>query len=440
MAERMKNEILYLFGELYGYAPFDYQAKILLDNSKRIAVCSGRQIGKTTLAAIKAIYYAISGPNRQILIVSKTERQAGIMFRKIRHCCQHPLIKKDIVKETERMMIFSNGSEIHSLPGSNPDSLRGYSPFRVFIDEAASVKEESFVVLQPSVIATKGGIEMYSTPKGKVGRFYRAFEGEKGWSLYKIPSRECPLITEEDLEADRAQLTEVEFKQEYEAEFVDFLDTFISLNLYDSCVEDIPEITKARDAINYKYFLGVDIARYGTDETVYIVSEVDKNDNAKIVFIRSTSKKPITDVIGRVKELHNAFNFSGIYIDETGLGAGAADSLIQAGLPIKNLNIKQDTSKVFRERGVQFTLINKEALYKNLKLLMEQGRIKIPYHDKLRLQTTQLIAEYTEAGHLKLSHPERGHDDFPDALALSVAALIKKNRGIPLPMGSGRFR
>ena len=65
-------------------------------------------------------------------------------------------------------------------------------------------------------------------------------------------------------------------------------------------------------------------------------------------------------------------------------------------------------------------------MYKNLKLLMEQKKLFIPKHDKLIMQLTDLQYQFTEAGHLKIHHPENGHDDYPDSLALSVINTITR--------------
>jgi phage FluMu gp28-like protein len=44
-----------LFAQLLlNFKPFDYQAKLLNDNSERVIACMGRQTGKTTTIATKA--------------------------------------------------------------------------------------------------------------------------------------------------------------------------------------------------------------------------------------------------------------------------------------------------------------------------------------------------------------------------------------------------
>ena len=338
------------------------------------------------------------------------------MFRKIRSLLKHPFVYKRIVSESQTMITFDNGSEIHSLPGNNPDTVRGFSPTKAIVDEAAFVKDDLFTALEPSLAATNGDLELYSSPFGKRGRFYQSFS-EDSFETYHVKSNESPLITEEFLQGMRQSKTNLEFLQEFEGEFLDEQDTYFSRELILDCIGEIEERHGPRD--HAEYYLGVDCARYGLDETVYTIAELNHLGQVEIIFIKSTQKMPITDIIGRVQAFNQKWDFKAVYIDESGLGAGAVDSLKQRGIRVMSLDNQAG--------GVQFTLPNKEYLYKNLKLLMEQRKIKFPKMDKLINQLSDLQYEFTEAGHTKIHHPDNGHDDFPDSLALSVAGIGKKN-------------
>jgi len=131
----------------------------------------------------------------------------------------------------------------------------------------------------------------------------------------------------------------------------------------------------------------------------------------------STSKKPMTDVMGRVQVLHDNFDFRNIYIDNNGIGAGSGDFLNEAGLPIE-LN--------------QFSQKSKHEIYTNLKLLMERSRDKkgiifrIPDHNKLSWQLAEMQYKYSSNGLMKIHHPDKpnAHDDYCDSLALAASFKI----------------
>jgi hypothetical protein len=422
------------FARLFlNFEPFEYQKKFLRDNSKRISFRSGRQVGKSTLTAIKALYRAILKSDEQIIILSKSKRQSSLLFSKISEMVNTSnLIKQKVIRQTFTMLFFDNGSEIYSLPaGFTGDTIRGFSPTLIIIDEAAFVPDEVYIAIEPSLSATDGDLWLLSTPYGKRGRFYDTFLS-KGFSNYHIFSYENPLIPKDFLESQLNSMTELDYKQEYEGEFVDEADVYFSKTLVMSGIDEIPELNKL--TVGKIYYLSVDCARFGNDETVYMIGETEAgvNNSMRIVKIISTSKKPVTDIIGRVKELHSVFKFRAIFMDETGLGGGATDVLKASNLPLQDLN--GDFA------GITFTLKNKEEMYKNLKLLLEQSRIKYPDNDKLILQMSELQYEYSVSGGLKIHHPSSGniHDDFPDALAL-VACGIRPAKP-PLMFFSGGLK
>jgi hypothetical protein len=62
---------------------YPYQEEFLRDPFPLTAACCGRQVGKTTLAAIKALQYALAKKSVRILTVSAELRQSMILFDRI---------------------------------------------------------------------------------------------------------------------------------------------------------------------------------------------------------------------------------------------------------------------------------------------------------------------------------------------------------------------
>ena len=68
-------------------------------------------------------------------------------------------------------------------------------------------------------------------------------------------------------------------------------------------------------------------------------------------------------------------------------------------------------------------------MYLHLKLSFEKKKMQVPGdHPKLRSQTTGLISSYTSTNILRLEHPERGHNDYPDSLALACLCTFKSDK------------
>jgi len=109
-----------------------------------------------------------------------------------------------------------------------------------------------------------------------------------------------------------------------------------------------------------------------------------------------------------------------IYIDETGLGGGLVDLSREQGSPV---------------RGVIFTLQEKAEMYKNLRLLFENHKIKLKQINKMVYQLSYLRREYTETGIMKIKSDE--HDDYPDSLVLACKSVYAGDGWFVLDVGKG---
>ena len=102
---------------ILNFDPYPYQEEFLKDRSLLIAACCGRQVGKTTLAAIKALHYALAKDSTRVLIVSAGLRQSMILFERILDFIDAALPVKVLTTEKTRTKLkFANGSEIVALP------------------------------------------------------------------------------------------------------------------------------------------------------------------------------------------------------------------------------------------------------------------------------------------------------------------------------------
>jgi hypothetical protein len=140
-------------------------------------VLAHRQRGKSQIAASLAFEDALTYPGCLDLVVSRSLRQSGELFRKIKefYNLTTPL---PLVKDTEHELELSNGSRIVSLPG-NPDTLVGYSSVhRLILDEAARIPDATYYALRPMLARSGGTILAISTPFGQRGWFYEAWTGE----------------------------------------------------------------------------------------------------------------------------------------------------------------------------------------------------------------------------------------------------------------------
>ena len=155
-----------------------------------------------------------------------------------------------------------------------------------------------------------------------------------------------------------------------------------------------------------RYYMGVDVARSGIDETVFTIVGVDEEETVFVQHVEAESQSNVVDVCGRIGGLVASYRIETVYVDETGLGGGLVDLGREQGLPI---------------RGIVFSLQEKAVMYKNLRLLFENKRIKLQDINKLIYQLSYLRREYTETGIMKIRSEE--HDDYPDSLVLACRAV-----------------
>ena len=296
------------------FKPFVYEATFLKDMHKRQCLIWGRQTGKTTSVAAKAIYHAML-PNQTILILAPTQRQSSILFNKIRKfITSSVMLLYSVERMTQTMVHFKNKSTIYALPASDGSGIRGFSANLIIIDEAAFLREEAISAITPMMAATNGTLILMGTPFGKYGILYKAYTDSTGYSVSHIQTSANPLVSKEFLDREKERLTETQFRQEYLAEFIEELDTWFSTRIIMASVEDVPQLNMPDLSQPYKHYLGVDVARFGSDETVFIISR-EYNGIIEIINMQNFIKKPTTHTEGLIKELNKLWNIAGIYVE-----------------------------------------------------------------------------------------------------------------------------
>ncbi len=425
------------FSEIFlGHDVFDYNKKYVDCQDRFIVYRSGRQVGKTMSTAVKAIHFAFFAPlmlktvkhECTIVIAAPTQNQAGIMYDRIRSLIMNnEFLKGYVVRntQTELWVNFLDNTGMSKIitraTGEHGTTLRGYSPHCIIADECSFIKTNILKAFLPSGMATQARVWLTSTPFSKSGYFYEACQNSKRtnpdglWTEFHVKSTDNPLIQEDPTFIEEIKrLTREEYVQEVEGEFLDIGNALIPNSLL-------------RDAVNDKkpngqptYYMGVDVARSGRDETVYTIVCVDKDDHVFVEEVIAESQSNVVDVCGRINNFVRDYRIETVYIDETGLGGGLIDLAREQGIPA---------------RGVVFSLQEKASMYKNLRLLFENHRISLKKVDKLVYQLSYLTREYTEAGVMKIKSEE--HDDYPDSLVLACRAVSSGAEWHVLPVGEG---
>lgn len=389
--------------------------KDVLETKGHIVVCTGRQVGKTTIMARKAALRLINEKRQKIIIVSLTEDQAKLIivmmldYLEKHHKTQ---IAKGRNKPTQNKITLKNGSTVLARPvGNTGDAVRGFTGDVLIIDEASRMPDLVWAASRPTLLTTAGEIWMCSTPHGKQGYFWEAFQNKnKRFSVFHISSEEVirnrPISeswSEKQsreattfLDGEKKEMSELEYGQEYLGMFLDDLRQYFPDELIESCcTEDRSVITKLSHS---SFFLGVDIARLGDDETTYeIIKKVNKNNLIHIESIIKT-KQLTTKTEQDIINLDKMYNFQKIYLDAGAgsLGVGIFDHLLNNDQTKRKVEAINNRARSLNKDDTQKSRLLKEDLYDNLRALMERGQIKLLNDEKVKASLKSIQYEFVK--------------------------------------------
>jgi|TARA_Y100000034_G_C6898157_1_gene414577 phage terminase large subunit-like protein len=379
--------------------------------------------------AILSIIEALKNSGGHIVIVGPTDRQAGELFQKITNFIKSSPIQSEVQSFTQRQMLMKNGCRVSAYPcGDTGDNIRGLTANVLIVEEAAFVKDDIInQVVTPMVAATKGKIIKISTPFG-MNHFYRSFI-DSNYVGHRYTWEDAVAVghfSQEFIDEQKSQCSSLQFRTEYEAEFIPDEDAYFPYKLVEDCISDYDLLDETGSVVNAdkQYYLGADFARMGEDSSAFVV--VEKGEPHRVVFVKELKKNTMDQAIDYIKFLHQKFKFKKICCDQTGLGAGVVDILARDfnRKPVyKNTGYGQSNTPTDIVVGLNFTIKTKQDIFSNLKVLMEQKKIVYPNITKLIYELKDFRYEVAASGQLKLHHSDGGHDDYVDALACAVHGL-----------------
>lgn len=343
---------------------------------------SGRQVGKSTVISVKAAEFALKNPKKEVLIIASVERQAFHIFLMVINYIKENYPNQIIKRPTMTFLELKNGAKIRCLPaGDTGYSIRGYTIHMLIADEAAFIKEAVWVAVTPMMATTKGPIILLSTPHGKEGYFYEAFEDET-FTKFHVSSEDCPRMSKEFLEFEKKKMSKIEYAQEYLGEFLDELRQVFPDELIKKCA-----ILQRRERISPRrdYFLGVDVAGMGEDESTFEI--LDGTDKKAVEQVENifTTKTRTTDTTDRITGLEIQYSFNQIGIDDGGIGSGVFDQLLTNELTRRKIIALNNSARWLDRDKKKSKKLLKEDMYNNLLGMMERGEIKLLDDDEIAL-------------------------------------------------------
>lgn len=469
---RLKNDGVFFSEKILDIRLHWYQQEVMNLHHKYIAMCWGRQLGKTTLLSIKATHYAATHKKKLIMILSQDRERAREFYNLIiNHFLSTPLLAGMIVGEPRQSETkLTNGTRIiNKAAGRDGRSLRGYAVDLLIIDEADFIPDPVFVAAEQCTASVRGSIWLISTPSKKGTTFHKyyseglsareKFEGvmpleddEKkytepvgrdygymsfhydynaGLSAYKPDG-----LTQIDgvfVKKKEKSMPKWEFDQEYLAVWSDDIASYFNEKQINACLQ-LPYCLLPADYIEYgdptgTYYMGIDFAKH-KDKTMITTVKRLTDGTYQVVRVDAWEGRDWDKQIIGINEIVNRIKPQKIFIDKTGIGDVMLDFM--QNIPTINglVNLMQG-----RIEPITFAIQTKTTLYSHLQNLIGNRMIHLP-KDKVLIKELKFIQyeKTPQSEWVRIHAPHNMFDDFPDSLALAMQGSRDDLMFVPIQM------
>lgn len=245
-------------------------------------------------------------------------------------------------------------------------------------------------VIMPITKARKPKVVFVSTPRGKRGilwdMYLKAVNGEKGYAELSRTIYQDTLVTEEEINEIKKNISDYAFRQEFMVEFMeDGLSFFVG---YSDCFD-------YDDFEEDKTWIGCDLSGDGTDAT--ILTKVNVRDQIQQFEIQGTldmKYKQISSIIDSSKNLQVA------YLEKNGLGS-----------PMIN-EIKKLVRDKGRIREFETTNATKEEIVSEMAVDIANHKVHFQRGDrKLYEELGDFVVTVSKSRKLTFAARGSGHDD-----------------------------
>ncbi|MCD8350271.1 MAG: hypothetical protein LUC93_06645 [Planctomycetaceae bacterium] len=409
--------------------PTDQQGEFFGELAKpgaRVAVRSGHGTGKSTALAVAALWFLSTRKDALVPCTAPTAHQLqDVLWRELRRLitCMDDDYRSCFAVTSDRITLKGSAGMIvaRTARPENPDALQGFhAPEILFvIDEAAGVNDIIFEVARGALSTQSARVALTGNPTRLSGYFHNAFHAARNtWTQLVFSCLDSPLVAPE-YAGEIAQ----EYGDSSDVYRVRVLGEFPKAGMNNLIPLDLVDKAMARPAPpflppNIGKIIGVDPAWLGPDRSAVVYRE---GPVARVLFaVRGADTSRLAEMVARRAE---EIRPDGIFVDQTGVGAGVLDQINRLG---------------FNATGVAFggkamnpdRFINKRAeMWWMMKEWIEAGAI-IEMNRDLRDDLIAPEFSYSPAGKIQLERKDemrkRGHasPDLADALALTFAMPV----------------
>jgi hypothetical protein len=425
---------------LFGVWPTKQQADLInsaWSNDSRVAVSSCTGSGKTAALTWLTFLLLLCKYDCRILITSPSFQQLNRVFNSEANKwkAKMPEVWSNMLTITRERIILNakKGVQIANIvtaSAENEESLQGghADNYVILADEASAINEDVFDVLQGTLSTGVGRFVLTSNPTRSSGRFYEIFhrikdKGTSKWRTLFFSAFDCPHVNDHFIEeiADMYGEDSDQYRVRILGQFPrTSISQFIPTDIVEASMDREISVTDTRSFPNIG---GVDIARQGDDDTVFVTRQ-----GPKIIDITTYHGLDGPEVASKLLDYYRIYNHQVIFMDALGVGASPYDASKRLpGLKdvVRPLNVSLPSPKPHEYANVRAHLW---GLYKE----WLQGEVDMPRDPELLAQTISQTYGYNgKLAYLltaKRDMKKQGitSPDRPDAVSFTFADKLQE--------------
>ncbi len=335
-----QNDPVLFMREVLSFEPDDWQIEVAYDlrDYPKVSVKSGQGVGKTSMEATLLLWFLVCFPYPRIVATAPTKQQLhDVLWSEVDKWMNNSPLLPMLLKWT-KTYVYMIGYEKRwfavARTATKPENMQGFHEDNMLfiVDEASGVADPIMEAILGTLSGDNNKLLMCGNPTKTSGTFFDAFHSDRSqYKRHTVSSRNSPRTDKENIASldrkygKKSNVVLVRVDGEFPEQEDDVFISLVDIEQCNSKIYELPEGKYAPFII-----LGVDVARFGDDETV-----IYRNAKGRIRLAKSYRGQDLMKTVGEIVALYKQTikdfpEYKGkIYanIDDTGLGGGVTDRL-----------------------------------------------------------------------------------------------------------------
>lgn len=438
--------------------------KLILSGEKRIVISCMTRYGKSFCVAIAILIYIRCNENKRVKIISPQTEQSMI----IRNYLSQMILESeefmglvdvqltglDKLKSevSKKRITFKNGCELMIMSAEGEaNRLMGFGGDLIVLDESCLINYEVYTSKISRMLGDSPDsiLVEIGNPWHPNNQMYQHWN-DPAFTTFKVDYKDAlkeGRITESFLEEQRRDLTPIEFKVLYEADFPDeSKDSLFKLQWISGAEKK--DFGNDWDASKIKKIISCDPADKGKDWTV-LYWGYEYNGLYKVMDVYHEAQSENMQIASKIISWYREKGADLINIDTIGVGIGVVSRVKEVigdkvkvnachfgegvGASGEEYPDKGDRQSDRKPTSGRKRFMNRKAeQYWRLREIFNDGRISLPQDRNIKKDLLAMGWELTSGEKIRILDPEDRSPDFADAL---VYFTWKQNNDIIVDFG-----